>query len=681
MRNFPPESAGGPSKLPGSRADSRRVSLRPLYRWPRRAWAPALFACLFFSAAELSAACPEAYWQPGASELDLGGQWRVQLSPGRVETPPATLAPEYDDSGWRALPVPADFSDYRARPGAQGLTGIFRCRITLAGPPPEGVAVYLGVIEEADAVYFNGVLVGETGSLRTGEVDVEKARLYPLPANLWREGANTLTVRVFSSNADGGLRHPPRILGEQAQERRLLLIDMPNIVLSSSYILVAAFFAIFFVFFLRQYENLYFALFSLFLGLYSLIRSRMRYEWFDSFERSYQTELMLLFSLPVFFLEFLHHTTKRKRSLPVKLLYACSGALLVFIAFAPSRPYYWDKAINFNLIVIIAALGIVGFIFVRTYREHRDKLRYLLGGFIVLTPIIILDVLNTVGLLPTGFPRVVVFGFALFLFFASLQLSDTILRLYKNIHEQELELRQLEKRKTRSVLNISNEFNSILGGFREGLAGLSGAPAKKAPDTGRRRNGRASAAPEDRLRTSTVNLENLTLDSRLLYALENGEYQPRLMRFSLKKLGADVISRALIAAEQSKSRVSAILPGDEVEVTSDPDLLAAALFHLVENALLYSTGKVEVALESRGGLVICAVRDEGPGMTAELQKTVFQKFVRGAPDDYSGPAGSGIGLTIVDLIADALGGDVRIEGGGFFSTFVLTIPSASEALR
>ena len=117
---------------------------------------------------------------------------------------------------------------------------------------------------------------------------------------------------------------------------------------------------------------------------------------------------------------------------------------------------------------------------------------------------------------------------------------------------------------------------------------------------------------------------------------------------------------------------------------ADVDALLAQLlrFHkIVELAI----GQVDfdpddlpaLGVEHRAGELRIVVRDEGPGLNAEQQDLVIHMFERGSEDPNI--AGSGIGLTIVRLIATHLGGTVRLEGGaGFFSTFVLNVPTGNR---
>jgi signal transduction histidine kinase len=67
------------------------------------------------------------------------------------------------------------------------------------------------------------------------------------------------------------------------------------------------------------------------------------------------------------------------------------------------------------------------------------------------------------------------------------------------------------------------------------------------------------------------------------------------------------------------------------------------------------------------------VRDEGPGVPADEQATVFERLRRGASATRDG--GSGLGLAIVKAIAEAHGGHVELESlPGRGATFTIVIP-------
>jgi two-component system phosphate regulon sensor histidine kinase PhoR len=75
--------------------------------------------------------------------------------------------------------------------------------------------------------------------------------------------------------------------------------------------------------------------------------------------------------------------------------------------------------------------------------------------------------------------------------------------------------------------------------------------------------------------------------------------------------------------------------------------------------------------------VLISVRDQGMGIGAEEQQAIFQKFVRGEAAKKAGIKGTGIGLAMVQQIAEAMDGEIRLHSEvGVGSTFTLVLPLA-----
>lgn len=100
----------------------------------------------------------------------------------------------------------------------------------------------------------------------------------------------------------------------------------------------------------------------------------------------------------------------------------------------------------------------------------------------------------------------------------------------------------------------------------------------------------------------------------------------------------------------------------------DPDRITQAVLQLAANAVAHGRGDVRLASEVRDGRLVFSVEDDGPGVTGEAARTVFERFARGAVG--RGAAGSGLGLAIVAAIAVAHGGAASAEG----SVFSIDIP-------
>ena len=104
------------------------------------------------------------------------------------------------------------------------------------------------------------------------------------------------------------------------------------------------------------------------------------------------------------------------------------------------------------------------------------------------------------------------------------------------------------------------------------------------------------------------------------------------------------------------------------------------LLNLIGNAIRYAPeeSQIWVRLECEGAEAHVIVADQGPGLSAEQQARVFEKFERLG---RSGDGGTGLGLYISRRLAEAMGGSLSVESQpGQGARFTLSVPADSAAL-
>jgi heavy metal sensor kinase len=121
---------------------------------------------------------------------------------------------------------------------------------------------------------------------------------------------------------------------------------------------------------------------------------------------------------------------------------------------------------------------------------------------------------------------------------------------------------------------------------------------------------------------------------------------------------------------------------DPAAIIGDPGQLRRAVRNLVENAIRHSPvgGTVRVRCTVGEATATIEVRDEGPGIPAELRTRIFDRFFRADPSRRRSTGGSGLGLAISRHIAEAHGGRVGVRSLSQGSAFVLAVPLAPEDL-
>jgi signal transduction histidine kinase len=121
----------------------------------------------------------------------------------------------------------------------------------------------------------------------------------------------------------------------------------------------------------------------------------------------------------------------------------------------------------------------------------------------------------------------------------------------------------------------------------------------------------------------------------------------------------------------------------EATVLGDHDRLVAALDALLENAVAHTEpgDTVEVSVRLERGNAVLAVTDSGCGIPpAELDR-IFGRFTRAQPSRSREAGGFGLGLPIVQAIAEAHHGSVRVHSSsGQGARFEMVIPAVPEAL-
>ena len=114
-------------------------------------------------------------------------------------------------------------------------------------------------------------------------------------------------------------------------------------------------------------------------------------------------------------------------------------------------------------------------------------------------------------------------------------------------------------------------------------------------------------------------------------------------------------------------------------VNADIALIERVLENLIDNAIRYSLegGRVTVRVHAEPQPTV-SVSDDGPGIPAEEQTLIFERFHRRLGTTTEG---SGLGLAIAQEIAHVHGGEICLyeDTDGVGNTFALTLPSLDSA--
>jgi two-component system, OmpR family, sensor kinase len=223
-----------------------------------------------------------------------------------------------------------------------------------------------------------------------------------------------------------------------------------------------------------------------------------------------------------------------------------------------------------------------------------------------------------------------------------------------------------EARLRRFAADASHELRTPLAAIR-GYAEL----ARRNPD---------ALPPEvahalGRVESESARMSALVEDLLLLARLDAGrplESQP----VDLTRLAIDATSDARAAGPDHRWQLE--LPEGPVLVPGDGQRLHQALANLLSNARTHTpagtTVTVAVGASPERGAAELSVTDDGPGISAELQPDLFERFVRGDSSRSRAAGSTGLGLSIVAAVVGAHGGTIGVASRPGQTRFLVTLP-------
>ena len=242
------------------------------------------------------------------------------------------------------------------------------------------------------------------------------------------------------------------------------------------------------------------------------------------------------------------------------------------------------------------------------------------------------------------------------------------------LSEANVGLGESNRLKSEFLANVSHELRTPLNSII-GFADLLEEIARQDP-----------AADPKRLRyigniqrsgRSLLDMINELLD---MAKIEAGRMEVTVAPASVKDLleGLQAIMRPV--AQQKRIELELRVPEDLPRVETDAGKLQQILYNFLSNAVKFSPedGVVIVTAEPvarDGGAVRISVTDHGPGIPADMQDTIFEKFRQVDATHTRRAGGTGLGLAICRELADLLGcavGVVSAQGRG--STFSVEVP-------
>ncbi len=247
--------------------------------------------------------------------------------------------------------------------------------------------------------------------------------------------------------------------------------------------------------------------------------------------------------------------------------------------------------------------------------------------------------------------------------------TDELGRLAASINALAVALEQTERRRLEVIGDVAHELRTPIATLEGYLEGLLDGVVEPTPDTLAMLHTQAG-----RLRRLVGDLQELSRAEARQIPLALQPIAPeRLVQSALEPLEGQFAEKGL--------ELDIRLPEDLPQVMADPARAMQILTNLLVNALRYTPapGKIEMVVGREGDMVAFRVTDTGVGLTPEQLAHIFERFYRVDKSRSRALGGSGIGLTVAQSLARAMGGDIRVASAGLGqgSSFTLTLPQAN----
>jgi signal transduction histidine kinase len=635
---------------------------------------------------------------------------------------PRYALPALDDSAWDPISI--------SRPwGVQGHAGLSgfgwyrtRLRVPRAALGPDlHLAVTLGRIFSAYEVYAGGQRLGGAGALPPeARDDYDRHGTYLIPARaVDADGVVVLALRVWErpgyppgyGGPDGG----PFLVGRsEALARRAIVSELPPLVLSCVFVVVALYHLWLFRRRPQLREYLWLGVLTLVLAVRTWLRTQWKYSFSDDFATMKEIEYVLLYLIPPLNLEFVWIMMSRR---PGRLLraYQASHVLLALVVLTPGLALNLRTLYGWELWVLPGVAVGVALVVSEARRGHPEA-RTLGLGVLFLTATFLIDLVADWNVLARDHTSP--YGFAAFVFSMAVSLANRFTRVYGELdtlnrdlerrvrertreladallsvgvekdnalaareqaerHEQSAVLAQAQaeeasRAKSQFLANMSHELRTPLNG----IIGYSEMLQEEATDLGQE-----SLVPDlARIHASARHLLALINDILDLSKVEAGKMTLLPDTFPVAALVGDVVTMVRPLVEKNQNRLEVRCEPGLPEMHNDATRVRQILFNLLSNACKFTkegTITLEVARGAAPGMLSFRVRDTGIGMTEEQLKRMFQAFSQAEASTARKFGGTGLGLVISRRFAQLMGGDITVASTfGEGTTFDASLPSA-----
>ncbi|MCB0457905.1 MAG: HAMP domain-containing histidine kinase [Flavobacteriaceae bacterium] len=248
----------------------------------------------------------------------------------------------------------------------------------------------------------------------------------------------------------------------------------------------------------------------------------------------------------------------------------------------------------------------------------------------------------------------------------SLAFTGVIILAYSNALKQLFKQRQISQIKTDFINNMTHEFKTPIATINLALDAL------KNPKVAENKEfiERYLKMIREENRRMHAQVENVLRISKL----EKNELDLPKARIKLHDIVEDAITHVSLIIEDRGGYIKTNFEAMKSSVLGNDLHLTNVVVNILDNAIKYSEGepKIDIFTENVKNTIILKIKDQGMGMSKNVQKKIFEKFYREHTGDVHNVKGHGLGLSYVKKILEDHNAEIYVDSEkGKGSTFTI----------
>jgi len=159
--------------------------------------------------------------------------------------------------------------------------------------------------------------------------------------------------------------------------------------------------------------------------------------------------------------------------------------------------------------------------------------------------------------------------------------------------------------------------------------------------------------------------------------LKAGRMKSNFKNVEIISLTKEIVDSVKLYADQKSLRLTFQSSCESVVVSTDVDKYERILLNLLSNAIKFTPPErsINVILYQQGSHLKLDIKDRGIGIPEDKQVIIFERFGQADTSLTRQAEGTGIGLYLVKLLIESLGGKINVTSEeGYGSTFSITLP-------